>query len=151
MKTVKTAHLQSYGGAEAVRVEEISLPDPKPGELLVRVHTAGENPIDWKIRAGYLKQRPRARSPGRVVSSLGEQGAVRPARAAGAAGSPILFFAMAMAGEAGRSGGRRRRRRTAMGSMSTAPRFDERMDYSQNWIPSRSGWNLLLTAKLAQS
>jgi hypothetical protein len=28
---------------------------------------------------------------------LREQGAVRPARAAGAAGSPILFFAMAMA------------------------------------------------------
>jgi alcohol dehydrogenase len=57
MKTVKAARLQSYGGVEAVHIEEISLPDPKPGELLVRVHTAGENPIDWKIRAGYLKQR----------------------------------------------------------------------------------------------
>ncbi len=63
MKTVKAARLQSYGGAEAVRVEEISLPDPKPGELLVRVHTAGENPIDWKIRAGYLKQRIPLRLP----------------------------------------------------------------------------------------
>jgi hypothetical protein len=90
-------------------------------------------------------------SPGRVVSSLGEQGAVRPARAAGAAGSPILFFAMAMAGEAWRGSGRRRRRRSAMGSMSTAPRFNERMDYSHNWIPSGSGWNLLLTAELARS
>jgi NADPH:quinone reductase-like Zn-dependent oxidoreductase len=57
MRTGKAARLQSYGGAEAVRIEEISLPDPKPGELLVRVHAAGENPIDWKIRAGYLKQR----------------------------------------------------------------------------------------------
>ena len=44
---------------------------------------------------------PRARGAGREVSSRGEQGAVRPARAAGAAGSPILFFAMAMAGRIG--------------------------------------------------
>jgi NADPH:quinone reductase-like Zn-dependent oxidoreductase len=63
MKPVKAARLQSYGGAEAVRIEEISLPDPKPGELLVRVHTAGENPIDSKIRAGYLKQRIPLRLP----------------------------------------------------------------------------------------
>jgi adenosylhomocysteine nucleosidase len=54
---------------------------------------------------------------------------IRPARAAGAAGSPILFFVMAMAGAAGRGGGRRRRRRRAMGSISTAPRLHERMDY----------------------
>jgi hypothetical protein len=70
----------------------------------------------------------RARVRRRVVSSRGEQGAVRPARAAGAAGSLILLFAMAMAGAAGRGGGRRRRGRSGMGSMSTAPRFNEQLD-----------------------
>ena len=68
-----------------------------------------------------------------MVSSRGEQEAVRAAGAAGAARSLVLFFtmAMAMAGAIGaaRSGGRRRHWRAAMGSMATAPGFDERMAY----------------------
>jgi hypothetical protein len=46
------------------------------------------------------------RGAGREVSSRGEQGAVRPAVAAGAVGSLLLFFAMAMA-MAGAIGGAR--------------------------------------------
>lgn len=55
MKAVKAARVHGYGGPEAVRIEETTLPDPKAGEVLVRVQAAGINPIDWKIRAGYLK------------------------------------------------------------------------------------------------
>lgn len=55
MKIVKAARVHGYGGPEAVRIEETTLPDPKAGEVLVRVQAAGINPIDWKIRAGYLK------------------------------------------------------------------------------------------------
>lgn len=55
MKAVKAARVHGYGGPEAVRIEESTLPDPKAGEVLVRVQAAGINPIDWKIRAGYLK------------------------------------------------------------------------------------------------
>lgn len=55
MKAVKAARVHDYGGPEAVRIEETTLPDPKAGEVLVRVQAAGINPIDWKIRAGYLK------------------------------------------------------------------------------------------------
>ena len=39
-----------------MRVEETTLREPQAGELLIRVHAAGVNPIDWKIRAGYLQQ-----------------------------------------------------------------------------------------------
>jgi alcohol dehydrogenase len=56
MKTVKAARIHNYGGPEAVQVEDISLPEPQAGELLIRIHAAGVNPIDWKIRAGYMKQ-----------------------------------------------------------------------------------------------
>ena len=28
---------------------------PTAGEVLIRVHFAGVNPIDWKLRAGYLQ------------------------------------------------------------------------------------------------
>lgn len=56
MKLVKAARLHAYHPAEAVRVEDIFLPEPKTGEVLISVHAAGVNPIDWKIRAGYLAQ-----------------------------------------------------------------------------------------------
>ena len=56
MKTVKAARIHNYGGSEAVRVEQVSLPEPRSGELVIRVHAAGVNPIDWKIRGGLLQQ-----------------------------------------------------------------------------------------------
>jgi NADPH:quinone reductase-like Zn-dependent oxidoreductase len=56
MKTVKAARIHQYGGAEVVRLEEIELPDPKQDELIVRVHAAGVNPIDWKLRAGRMQK-----------------------------------------------------------------------------------------------
>ena len=69
-------------------------------------------PKDRRLSVYHTRwESPRPRGAGRVVSSRGEQGAVRPARAAGAAGSPILFFVRAMAGAAGRGGGHRRHRR----------------------------------------
>ncbi len=31
------------------------MPTPGPGELRIRVHAAGLNPVDYKIREGQLK------------------------------------------------------------------------------------------------
>jgi NADPH:quinone reductase-like Zn-dependent oxidoreductase len=56
MKTIKAARLHRYGGADTIQVEEVSLADSQSGQLLVRVNAAGVNPIDWKIRAGYMQQ-----------------------------------------------------------------------------------------------
>ena len=56
MRTVKSVRVYNYDGSAAVRVEHASLREPQRGELLVRVHAAGVNPVDWKIRAGYLQQ-----------------------------------------------------------------------------------------------
>jgi NADPH:quinone reductase-like Zn-dependent oxidoreductase len=41
-------------GAEPELVEA-SVPDPGPGELLVRIHAAGLNPFDWKVADGALE------------------------------------------------------------------------------------------------
>ena len=44
--------LRETGGPEALRLEEAEPPDPADGEVLIRVHAASINPIDWKQRRG---------------------------------------------------------------------------------------------------
>ncbi|GHF45737.1 NADPH:quinone reductase [Streptomyces mashuensis] len=39
------------GGPDVLRVVETDRPEPGPTEILVRVHAAGVNPVDWKTRA----------------------------------------------------------------------------------------------------
>jgi NADPH:quinone reductase-like Zn-dependent oxidoreductase len=52
---MKAVRLHDYGGPEVLRYEDAPKPEPGAGEVLVRVHAAGINPVDWKIRQGYLK------------------------------------------------------------------------------------------------
>ena len=42
----------AFGGPEVLYVAEVSQPAPIPTEVLVRVHAAGVNPVDWKTRTG---------------------------------------------------------------------------------------------------
>ncbi|WP_405595382.1 NADP-dependent oxidoreductase [Streptomyces sp. NBC_01092] len=42
----------AFGGPEVLQVQEVPRPVPLPTEVLVRVHAAGINPVDWKTRAG---------------------------------------------------------------------------------------------------
>jgi NADPH:quinone reductase-like Zn-dependent oxidoreductase len=56
MKTMKAVCIYSYGGPEVLKFEDAPRPHPREGEVLVRVHAAGINPVDWKIREGHLKE-----------------------------------------------------------------------------------------------
>ncbi|MEI7254851.1 NAD(P)-dependent alcohol dehydrogenase [Dickeya dadantii] len=44
-----------YGGPERMRLEDFELAVPGKGEVAVQVRFAAINPIDWKVRNGYLK------------------------------------------------------------------------------------------------
>jgi NADPH:quinone reductase-like Zn-dependent oxidoreductase len=55
MKTMKAVSIYSYGGPSVLVYEDAPRPHPGPGEVLVRIHAAGINPIDWKVREGQLK------------------------------------------------------------------------------------------------
>src|SRR5437870_9286064 len=54
-QTMKAIRIHSFGGPEVLRYEDAPRPQPQAGEVLVRVHGAGVNPIDWKVREGHMK------------------------------------------------------------------------------------------------
>ncbi|MFH1804950.1 MAG: NADP-dependent oxidoreductase [Pseudomonadota bacterium] len=51
--TMKAIRQSEFGGPEVLRYEDAPMPEPKPGEVLVRVHAVGINPPDWYLRDGY--------------------------------------------------------------------------------------------------
>ena len=55
MKSMKAVCIYRYGGPEVLSYEDAPIPRADRGEVLVRVHAAGINPVDWKIRQGELK------------------------------------------------------------------------------------------------
>src|SRR6266404_9584081 len=55
MENMKAVQVHNYGGPEVLRFEDAPRPTPEFGELLIKVHAASVNAIDWKARAGYMK------------------------------------------------------------------------------------------------
>jgi NADPH:quinone reductase-like Zn-dependent oxidoreductase len=61
--TMKAVRIHEYGGTEKLIYEEVPIPKPAPDELLVRVHSAGVNPVDWKVREGHWKDKIKQQLP----------------------------------------------------------------------------------------
>jgi NADPH:quinone reductase-like Zn-dependent oxidoreductase len=75
MENMKAVQVHNYGGPEVLRFEDAPRPTPASGELLIRVYAASVNAIDWKARAGYVKdyiQLPLPFIPGWDVSGIVE-------------------------------------------------------------------------------
>src|SRR6266581_455409 len=54
-QTMKAIRIHNYGGPEVLHYEDAPRPQPQAGEVLVRVHAAGVNLIDWNVREGHMK------------------------------------------------------------------------------------------------
>lgn len=52
---MKAVLVRQWGSSDAAVIEEIERPQPKPGEILVRIKATSINPVDWKIREGYMQ------------------------------------------------------------------------------------------------
>jgi len=61
--TMRAIRLHEFGGPEVLRYDEVPIPEPKPGEVLVRVHAVGVNPPDWYVREGMPNVPPEMRPP----------------------------------------------------------------------------------------
>ncbi len=61
--TMNAIRFHTYGGPEVLVTEQVAKPSPGKGQLLVRIHAASVNPIDWKLRQGLLKDLAPLRLP----------------------------------------------------------------------------------------
>ena len=52
---MKAVVFNKYGGNEVVQIKDMPMPSCGPEEVLVKVHAASVNPVDWKTLSGQLR------------------------------------------------------------------------------------------------
>jgi NADPH:quinone reductase-like Zn-dependent oxidoreductase len=91
---MKAIRIHQYGDASMLQVEEIPRLSVADDQILVRIHNAGVNPIDWKIRQGYMKQVRAATFPMTIGQDFaGEVVDAGKARTQFASGDRVFGFA----------------------------------------------------------
>lgn len=63
MSSMRAVVQHAFGGPDVLRLDEVPRPEPLPTEVLVRVHAAGVNPVDWQTREGAGMARVLGRPP----------------------------------------------------------------------------------------
>lgn len=53
---MKAIVIDQYGGKEELKEREVDHPTINDDQVLLELHATSINPIDWKVRAGYLKE-----------------------------------------------------------------------------------------------
>jgi NADPH:quinone reductase-like Zn-dependent oxidoreductase len=53
---MKAVRIHQYGDRSTLKFEDTAMPNINADDVLVRTVAASVNPVDWKIRAGYLKE-----------------------------------------------------------------------------------------------
>src|SRR5439155_21653509 len=54
--TMRAMVVTQFVPAEGLTLQEIPLPRPGPNDMLIEVHAAALNPVDYKIRRGAFRQ-----------------------------------------------------------------------------------------------
>ncbi|RIJ78094.1 NADP-dependent oxidoreductase [Nakamurella silvestris] len=53
---MKAVQFDAFGDADVLGVAEVPAPHAGPGQVRIAVKAASVNPIDWKVRRGYMEQ-----------------------------------------------------------------------------------------------
>jgi NADPH:quinone reductase-like Zn-dependent oxidoreductase len=53
---MKAARIHTWGGTQSIQIEDVPTPEPKPGEVLIKVQAAGLNPIDVGVAHGAAQK-----------------------------------------------------------------------------------------------
>lgn len=53
---MKAIVFEQYGGPDVLELREVPRPFLRANDVLIEVHAASVNPVDWKIRAGHLRE-----------------------------------------------------------------------------------------------
>lgn len=67
---MKALILKRYGSAAQLELAEVARPTIKPGDMLVKVHAAGVNPIDYMIARGLFKPLIKLKLPATMGSDV---------------------------------------------------------------------------------
>jgi NADPH:quinone reductase-like Zn-dependent oxidoreductase len=54
---MKAIRIHGHGDSSVLLYEDAPVPSILPDEVLIKVHSSGVNPVDWKIRAGFGRYR----------------------------------------------------------------------------------------------
>jgi NADPH:quinone reductase-like Zn-dependent oxidoreductase len=87
---VKAIQAAKRGGYDALRLADIPRPQPRAGQALVRVTSAGVTPLDYTVLAGL---HPRAVAPPLVPGNEGAGVVIEDPSGRFSAGERVLFFA----------------------------------------------------------
>ena len=55
-KIMRAVQIHQYGGTETLQLVQIDTPKINADDILIQVKYAAINPVDWKIREGYLQE-----------------------------------------------------------------------------------------------
>lgn len=74
---MKAIRIHEFGNPEVMKLEEIEDPKPGQGEVVIKIHAAGVNPVDTYIRSGLYPFKPElpytpGMDGGGIVESIGE-------------------------------------------------------------------------------
>ncbi|WP_428484775.1 NADP-dependent oxidoreductase [Rhodopila sp.] len=68
---MKAARIRRFGGPDVIEIENLPEPEPREGEIRVRIQAASVNPVDYKIRqGGFLPDDKLPMTLGRDISGV---------------------------------------------------------------------------------